>query len=46
MTASTSGTSADFITCFFVTGFVPPNASVAAIIARSLALTPTEHCSV
>jgi len=31
---------------FLVTGFVPPFASVAAIIARSFAVTPTEHCFV
>ena len=31
---------------FPVTGFLPPFASVAAIVARSLALTPTEHCRV
>ena len=31
---------------FLVIGFLPPLARVAAIIARSLAFTLTEHCSV
>jgi hypothetical protein len=40
------GTFSALITCLPVTGLRPPNASVAAIVARSFALTPTEHCRV
>ena len=43
ITASTPGTLAESMTRFFVTGFVPPNASVAAIVARSCAFTLIEH---
>ena len=43
MTASTLGTCFGSTTCFFVTGFLPPLARVAAIVARSFALTLTEH---
>ena len=46
MTARTSGTLSAFMTCLPVTGFFPPLESVAAIVARSLALTLIEHCSV
>src|SRR5262245_18448711 len=46
MTASTLGTLSVFMYCFLVTGFFPPFASVAAMVARSLALTLTAHCSV
>jgi hypothetical protein len=46
MTARTSGTFSTFMTCLPVTGFFPPFASVAAIVARSFALTLTAHCSV
>jgi hypothetical protein len=46
MTASTFGTFSVFMHCLPVTGFLPPFASVAAIIARSFALTFTAHCSV
>ena len=46
MTARTPGTLSASMTCLPVTGFLPPSASVAAIIARSLALTPIEHCRV
>jgi hypothetical protein len=34
------------MTCLPLTGFLPPLARVPAIVARSLALTFTEHCSV
>src|SRR5262249_24335022 len=34
------------ITTFPVTGFFPPLASVPAIVARSFAFTPMEHCLV
>ena len=44
--SSTSGTLPAPSTCLPVTGFLPPFASVAAIVARSFAFTPTEHCSV
>src|SRR5687767_9251819 len=43
ITANTPGTFAASSTCLPETGFLPPAASVAAIIARSLALTPIEH---
>jgi len=46
ITASTLGTFSAFMHCLPVIGFLPPFAIVAAISARSLALTPTEHCSV
>ena len=31
------------MTCLLVTGFLPLAASVAAIVARSVAFTPMEH---
>ena len=43
MMASTPGTLSASITCLPVTGFLPPKASVAAIVARSFAFTPIEH---
>ncbi len=46
ITARTLGTYSGLRTCLPVTGFFPPFASVPAIVARSLALTLTEHCSV
>ena len=46
ITASTSSTYLLSMHTLPVTGLVPPLASVAAIMARSLALTPTEHCRV
>jgi glutaminase len=46
ITASTLGTLAVAITCMPVTGFLPPLASVPAIVARSMALTAIAHCSV
>jgi hypothetical protein len=46
ITASTPGTLFSSSRRLPETGFFPPAASVAAIIARSFALTPTEHCRV
>ena len=43
ITARTLGTLAASMTCLPVTGFLPPDASVAAIVARSFAFTPMEH---
>ena len=43
ITARTPGTLAGSMTCRPVRGFLPPNARVAAIVARSFALTPIEH---
>src|SRR4029079_2324281 len=43
MTASTGATFGGSSTCLPVTGFLPLLASVAAIVARSFALTPIEH---
>lgn len=40
---SVRGTFAASNTCLPVTGFLPPKASVAAIMARSLALTPIDQ---
>ena len=43
MTASSVGMCSASTATRFVTGFTPPLASVAAIMARSTALTLTEH---
>ena len=40
---ATGGTFGASSTCLPVTGFLPLLASVAAIVARSFALTPIEH---